>query len=245
MWITICRLYILGRLGFKSTVNCTATKLLSISRVPITALESPTFPITRSWPWRRRTAKIITACGLLKIKQLTKHVALLTWCQPKRKQVFSKHWTCSICELIQLITCFNTVTAVVPLQKQSIVELSFSSLSINLKAFSRDSLSDEYVSGSFLFSSTSADSAHSLSKLMDVVSSEFILPGRLPFWRGLLLLLVLALHCVHNLRGSESLTFFATMWPNGPWPSNTPQKMVSLLEVKFCHHKFAIKRTHL
>jgi hypothetical protein len=36
-----------GRLGFKSTVNCTAARELSFSLVPSTALESPIFPRTR------------------------------------------------------------------------------------------------------------------------------------------------------------------------------------------------------
>lgn len=41
---------ILGRLGFKSTVNCTDIKELSLSLVANTALESPTFPTMRSCP---------------------------------------------------------------------------------------------------------------------------------------------------------------------------------------------------
>lgn len=41
---------ILGRLGLRSTVSCSAIKLLSSSLVPSTALESPRFPTTRSKP---------------------------------------------------------------------------------------------------------------------------------------------------------------------------------------------------
>lgn len=37
-----------GRLGFRSTVNWTATRESSFSLVPNTALESPTFPTIRS-----------------------------------------------------------------------------------------------------------------------------------------------------------------------------------------------------
>jgi hypothetical protein len=43
---------ILGRFGFKSTVSCTAVRLLKASLVPIIALESPRFPTTRSNPWK-------------------------------------------------------------------------------------------------------------------------------------------------------------------------------------------------
>ena len=42
----------LGKSGFKSTVSWTASKESSWSLVAKTALESPTFPITRSWPWK-------------------------------------------------------------------------------------------------------------------------------------------------------------------------------------------------
>jgi hypothetical protein len=42
----------LGKSGFKSTVSWTASKESSLSLVAKTALESPTFPITRSWPWK-------------------------------------------------------------------------------------------------------------------------------------------------------------------------------------------------
>jgi len=44
--------YIPGRLGFRSTVNWTATRESSFALVPNTALESPTFPTIRSWPYK-------------------------------------------------------------------------------------------------------------------------------------------------------------------------------------------------
>lgn len=39
-----------GKSGFKSMVNCTASKALSLSLVARTALESPIFPTTKSSP---------------------------------------------------------------------------------------------------------------------------------------------------------------------------------------------------
>lgn len=138
--------------------------------------------------------------------------------------------------ICRVITCFTIVTAVVPLQKQSIVGWTFNSLSINLEAFKRDCFSVRYISGRFSFSSTSKGSVHSSSMITDAVNSEFTLPGGNPFWLGLLWPLTLPIHSVHNLRGKESLTFLATRWPKGPWPSKTPQKMVSLLEAKFYNH---------
>lgn len=136
-----------------------------------------------------------------------------------------------------MLTCFITVTAVHPLQKQSIKGWSFNSLSINLKALKRDCLSVRYISGGFSIKSASKDLPHSSSMLVDVVSSWSILARSKPFGWGLFWPLTLPCHWEHNLRARESLTFLATIWPKGPWPSNTPQKMVSLLDAKFCNQE--------
>lgn len=49
-----------GRFGFRSTVSCNAVIELSLALVPIIALESPTFPITRFLPCKESYHKI---CG--------------------------------------------------------------------------------------------------------------------------------------------------------------------------------------
>nr|GME01813.1 hypothetical protein Iba_contig2927CG0010 [Ipomoea batatas] len=49
-----------GRLGLRSTVNCTAVReLSSLSLVPSIALESPTFAITRFWPCFKRVTAVV------------------------------------------------------------------------------------------------------------------------------------------------------------------------------------------
>jgi hypothetical protein len=66
------------------------------------------------------------------------------------------------------------VTAVVPLQKQSIVGCNFNSLSINLKAFNIDFLSGRNISGGVSVSSTSKESKDSSSILKEEASSGFV-----------------------------------------------------------------------
>lgn len=144
-----------------------------------------------------------------------------------------------------IITCFINVTAVVPLQKQSIVGCNLNSLSINLKAFKNDFFSGVYMSGRFSLSWTSIDSRHSSSMLGDGGSSKLEFPSAF----SVLLRLLrspseLAFHWVHSKRGRESRTFLATIWPNGPWPSNTPQNTVSLLELKSYHTNIITKSSH-
>jgi hypothetical protein len=71
-------------------------------------------------------------------------------------------------------TCLIRVTAVVPLQKQSIVGCNFNSLSINLKAFNIDFLSGRNISGGVSVSSTSKESKDSSSILKEEASSGFV-----------------------------------------------------------------------
>lgn len=151
-------------------------------------------------------------------------------------------WQETIEDVSRMFTCFTIVTAVVPLQKQSIVGCNFNSLSINLKAFKNDLFSGRYMSGSFSFSWTSNGSHHSSSMLGDAVSSILEFPFAFSVVPRLLSsLFELAFHWVHSIRGRESRTFLATIWPNGPWPSNTPQNIVSFLVLKFCSTNIVTK----
>ena len=131
-------------------------------------------------------------------------------------------------------TCLTRVTAVVPLQKQSIVPCILSSLSMTLKAFRNDSFSVWKISRRFPTSPTSAETLGCSS----AVPSEFMLPAvlRLISLRTSALFMFTSQWAL-SLRGSESLTLFATKWPKGPWPSKTPQKTVSFLEPKFWNPK--------
>ena len=126
---------------------------------------------------------------------------------------------------MQHFTCFINVTAVVPLQKQSIFAYILSSLSMTLKAFRNRSFKACNFSG-FLLISRSEKAR--VSSEVKAASSLRVISRRtslLPF--------ILTSQLALSFNGSESLTLLATMWPNGPWPSNTPQKTVSVLDPKF------------
>lgn len=44
-------------------------------------------------------------------------------------------------------------------------------------------------------------------------------------------------HLHSKKEGNNSLTRFATTWPQGPWPSNTPQKVMSSWQPNSCQEK--------
>lgn len=104
-------------------------------------------------------------------------------------------------------TCFTSVTAVVPLLKQSMLGQNFNSLSVASNAFRNDSLRILKISCS--------------STLLALLSLAWSITSQ----------------CELSLEGSISLTFLAIRWPDGPWPSNTPQKMVSGLDPKSYYYK--------
>ncbi len=64
---------LLGTSGFKSIVSWTGTKLPFSSFVPITARESPRFPITRCWPYNKNKKKNPTTNEIF----ITFHSALI------------------------------------------------------------------------------------------------------------------------------------------------------------------------
>lgn len=132
-------------------------------------------------------------------------------------------------------TCLTKVTAVVPLQKQSILGCIRSSLSIVLNALQNDSFNEVSISKLCPLSTISAEVLGASSAWSKQLSSEFMLSVKekvlrikISFW-----LKLFTSQLVLSFRGSKSLTFLATMWPLGPWPSNTPQKTVSALYAKF------------
>ena len=136
------------------------------------------------------------------------------------------------------LTCLIKVTAVVPLQKQSILGWSFNSLSITLNAFRNDSFSVVKISGGPSFSCGSTEFLDSSPRKAKTVSSEVGLPVALMlFSLTKSWLSIFTSQWALSFRGRESLTLLATIWPYGPWPSKTPQNTVSLLEQKFCRQK--------
>lgn len=131
-------------------------------------------------------------------------------------------------------TRLTNVTAVVPLQKQSIFLCILSSLSMTLKAFKNDSFSVWKISTCFSVSSSSAEVLVSSPADTRAVSPGDVL--------SVVLVLIslttsslfrLTLQWARTFSGRESLTLFATKWPYGPCPSKTPQNIVSVLDPKF------------
>ena len=126
------------------------------------------------------------------------------------------------------VTCLIKVTAVLPLQMLSIFRCNLSSLSVTLKAFRNESFIEKKNSRCSNFCTDIGDLSSS-SAYGDKVSSR-IEPSELQMGLSPKSLYIKS----RSFEGRVSLTFLATIWPCGPWPSKTPQKTVSDLPLKFC-----------
>ena len=129
-------------------------------------------------------------------------------------------------------TCLTTVTAVVPLQMQSIPECCLSSSSTWSNAFTNMFFQVDNRSFSSLVSSLneveSDLSQESKSVLLEWSSSVV----SLEVWVERFSSSVFVFKAEDSFKGRASQTWRATSRPRGPCPSNTPQKMWPLWPAK-------------